>query len=203
MRDHSWGPRYWQSIWWYRWLTGNLGRDLGFALTVSGSQDGGRRTHGFLYDRARYGNDQWVPIRQVDLTLRLRRATTSTTPCTPRCTPTTTRYEIEGMVWSNIPLRNRRQSPDGEMLTTRIAEGMTTWRYEDLVGSGLAEYLDQVVDGTPVGIADGAVTARRRCELGGHLAASGETSRPRSERWVRGSAAGSAQRRSTRHGARS
>ena len=65
-------------------------------------------------------------------------------------------YEIEGTVWSNIPLRNRRESPDGEMLTTRIAEGMTTWRYADLVGSGLAEYLDQVVDGTPVGIADGA-----------------------------------------------
>ena len=65
-------------------------------------------------------------------------------------------YDIEGTVWSNIPLRNRRESPDGEMLTTRIAEGMTTWRYADLVGSGLAEYLDQVVDGTPVGIADGA-----------------------------------------------
>ena len=59
-------------------------------------------------------------------------------------------------MWSNIPLRNRRETPDGELLTTRIAEGMTTWRYGELVGSGLAEYLDQVVDGTPVGIADGA-----------------------------------------------
>ena len=67
LRDHSWGPRYWQSVWWYRWLTGNLGPDLGFALTVSGSQDGPRRTHGFLYDRARYGDDQWVAIRDVDL----------------------------------------------------------------------------------------------------------------------------------------
>ena len=32
LRDHSWGPRYWQNIWWYRWLTVNLGPDLGFAV---------------------------------------------------------------------------------------------------------------------------------------------------------------------------
>ena len=68
LRDHSWGPRYWQSIWWYRWLTGNLGPDLGFALTVSGTEDGARRSHGFLYDTARYGDDRWVPIRDVRLT---------------------------------------------------------------------------------------------------------------------------------------
>ena len=23
LRDHSWGPRFWQSPWWYRWLTGH------------------------------------------------------------------------------------------------------------------------------------------------------------------------------------
>ena len=32
LRDHSWGPRFWQNIWWYRWLTVNLGPELGFAL---------------------------------------------------------------------------------------------------------------------------------------------------------------------------
>jgi hypothetical protein len=32
---------------------------------------------------------------------------------------------------------------------------MTTWRYGDLQGAGLAEYLDQVVDGRPVGAAAG------------------------------------------------
>ena len=39
LRDHSWGPRFWQNIWWYRWLTVNLGPDLGFALHVSGAED--------------------------------------------------------------------------------------------------------------------------------------------------------------------
>jgi hypothetical protein len=30
LRDHSWGPRYWQAPWYYRWLTANFGRDFGF-----------------------------------------------------------------------------------------------------------------------------------------------------------------------------
>jgi hypothetical protein len=38
-----------------------------------------------------------------------------------------------------IPLRNRR---DGKV--TRIAEGMTEWRWGDRVGYGLAEYLDHL-----------------------------------------------------------
>jgi hypothetical protein len=150
LRDHSWGPRTWQAIWWYRWLTGNVGPDLGFALTVSSGRDGGVHRHGFLYDTARYGDDRLVPIRGVELDTdydaeplhRGMRASVRTADHT---------YQLEGTVWSNIPLRNRRAAPSGEMLTTRIAEGMTTWRCDGLVGSGLAEYLDQVVDGVPVG----------------------------------------------------
>ena len=29
LRDHSWGPRYWQAIHRYEWLTLNFGPDLG------------------------------------------------------------------------------------------------------------------------------------------------------------------------------
>ena len=47
--------------------------------------------------------------------------------------------EIEGRVLGMIPLRNRR---DGR--TTRIAEGMTEWRYQGRTGYGLSEYLDQI-----------------------------------------------------------
>ena len=53
---------------------------------------------------------------------------------------------------SLIPLRNRRENPDGEMLTTRISEGMTEYTYKGIVGYGMSEYLDQVVDGKPVGL---------------------------------------------------
>ena len=150
LRDHSWGPRYWQAVWWYRWLTINLGRDLGMACTVAGTEGGDRSAHGFLYDRARYGDDRWVPIRGVELTSdydegwyhRAVHAVVTTDDHT---------YRVEGAVWSDIPLRNRREG-----LVTRITEGMTTWRCGDLVGSGLAEYLDQIVDGRPVGAAAGA-----------------------------------------------
>jgi hypothetical protein len=55
-------------------------------------------------------------------------------------------YEVEGDVWSNIPLRNRR-----EHMVTRITEGMTRWRAEGLEGAGLSEYLDQMIDDEPVG----------------------------------------------------
>jgi hypothetical protein len=149
LRDHSWGPRYWQNIWWYRWLTVNLGPDLGFACTISGNEAGERGTHGFLYDRTRYGDDRWVPIRNVELTSDYD---AEWFPTKNKAVVTTDDhvYEVEGDVWSNIPLRNRR---DG--MVTRITEGMTTWRYADLEGAGLSEYLDQIVDETPVGTAVG------------------------------------------------
>ena len=59
-------------------------------------------------------------------------------------------YEVDGDVWSNIPLRNRREG-----LVTRITEGMTRWSCGDLTGAGLSEYLDQVVDDVPVGTSVG------------------------------------------------
>ena len=144
LRDHSWGPRYWQNIWWYRWLTGNLGPDLGFAATVSGTEDGGRRTTGYVYDGL---DGNWTPVTEVDLRTdyddrwyqRAVRATIRTEEGGE--------YEVEGEVRSLIPLRNRR---DGR--TTRITEGMTIWRTGNRVGSGLTEYLDQVVEGRPVGV---------------------------------------------------
>ena len=54
-----------------------------------------------------------------------------------------------------IPLRNRRPTPNGDMLVTRISEGMTEWTLDDgRKGYGLSEYLDQIIDGNPVGIAE-------------------------------------------------
>jgi hypothetical protein len=146
LRDHSWGPRYWQAVWWYRWLTINLGPDLGMVTTILGAEQGGSRAHGFVFDRERYGDDRLATIRDVALTTdyddgdyhRAVHATVTTDDAS---------YDVEGEVWSNIPLRNRREG-----LTTRITEGMTTWRCGDLVGSGLSEYLDQIVDGRPVGV---------------------------------------------------
>ncbi|KAI9357308.1 kinase-like domain-containing protein [Zopfochytrium polystomum] len=39
LRDHSWGPRYWQAISSYRWITCNLGSAAGFVLALVGGLD--------------------------------------------------------------------------------------------------------------------------------------------------------------------
>jgi hypothetical protein len=60
-------------------------------------------------------------------------------------------YEVSGRVMSMIPLRNRRNDTDGNLLVTRITEGMTEYVCDGRTGYGLSEYLDQIVDGRPVG----------------------------------------------------
>ena len=68
-------------------------------------------------------------------------------------------YEITGSVLNLIPLRNRRTDPEGQQLVTRISEGMTRWEmkggeHEGKQGWGMSEYLDQIIDGQPVGKAE-------------------------------------------------
>ena len=70
-----------------------------------------------------------------------------------RCTVRTDHamYEVTGTVLSLIPLRNRRTAPDGTELMTRITEAMTRFECDGRTGIGMSEYLDQIVDGHPVG----------------------------------------------------
>ena len=68
-------------------------------------------------------------------------------------------WEFSGRSLSLIPLRNRRQAPDGEWLQTRISEAYTEWtirsgEFEGRTGYGMSEYLDQIIDGAPVGLAE-------------------------------------------------
>ncbi len=150
LRDHSWGPRVWQSIPWYRWLTASFG-SLGIACTLRGDDEEGVRHHnGHVHDVERYGDDRSVPVRSIELDtdyddewFALRNRVVVTTDDHA--------YELQGVVWSSIPLRNRR---DGKV--TRITEGVTRWTCGDRVGAGMSEYLDQVVDDLPAGVRAGA-----------------------------------------------
>jgi hypothetical protein len=150
LRDHSWGPRYWQAPYYYRWLTGNAGADFGFMgsyvakRTGLGSQGGFVWEHGKLHivDDVRIATD-WRGDEKyherIHLTLSSSRSSRS--------------WNIEGSALNLIPLRNRRTSPDGEQFLTRISEGMTEWKMSDgTIGYGLSEYLDQIVDDLPVGL---------------------------------------------------
>ena len=50
LRDHSWGPRYWQAPFYYRWLTANFGDDFGFMGSRIARRDGDGTRGGFVWD---------------------------------------------------------------------------------------------------------------------------------------------------------
>jgi hypothetical protein len=147
LRDKSWGPRYWQAIEWYRWLPIMLGPDLAMMLSlIDGGPGRPARQGGMVLSGGEYHRIDSVRIdsdfdehgHQTAIRCRAR-------------TEAGIEYEVTGEVLSLIPLRNRRTTADGEQLTTRITEAMTRYRCGDLTGIGMSEYLDQVVDGWPVG----------------------------------------------------
>jgi hypothetical protein len=150
LRDKSWGPRHWQAIDWYRWCPMNFGRDFGMMLSVIGDGKGGVRQGGMVFRDGAYDLIEECAIDsdwdengyQTALRARVK-------------TEAGKSYEVSGEVMSLIPLRNRRTTPEGAELTTRITEGMTEYRCDGLVGYGLSEYLDQIVDGQPTGRAAG------------------------------------------------
>ncbi len=135
LRDHSWGPRYWQAIEGYEWLTMNFGPDLGAMVSVI-RVAGAEPRHG------------GVIVRDGELT-RVERAVIEAeyedNGLYPRSlvakveTRDGETLEIHGTVVGFIPLRNRREG-----MTTHIGEGMTEWRLGDRVGYGLSEFLRQV-----------------------------------------------------------
>ncbi|MBU2550244.1 MAG: hypothetical protein KKB20_17680 [Proteobacteria bacterium] len=146
LRDHSWGPRYWQNIYWYRWLPMNFGPGFGMMISIVTMADGKQRIGGMvlrdneyvLIDDVRIEADYDEHYYQTTLKAWARTAERE--------------YQVEGRVVSLIPLRNRRKAPDGTVLHTRITEGMTEYRCDGRVGYGMSEFLDQVVDGRPVGL---------------------------------------------------
>ena len=135
LRDHSWGPRYWQAPKYYRWLTMNFDEDLGGMATITVNRDGSERPGGFI---ARKGKP-FLNIVKVDVQTefvgeqQLHDKITATCQTADGGTP----IVITGKVLSMIPLRNRRAG-----IVTRIAEGMTEWQWDGKIGYGLSEYLD-------------------------------------------------------------
>ena len=143
-RDHSWGPRYWQNIRFYRLLIGNFDADTGFMLLKITHLDGETRRHGVFMREGLY-----EPIRDLDIVTdwsedRDQRHIT--------CLVRTDRGAevIQGRVRTLAPLRNHRMV-DGRELRTRIAEGFTEWHWNGRTGLGMSEYLDLIEGGKPAG----------------------------------------------------
>lgn len=148
LRDHSWGPRFWQAPWYYRWLTANFGGDFGFMGSRIARRDGAGTRGGFVWDGERLhlchdfevsttweGDDRY----HRSITAVLRAKDDDGSPL---------EWSVKGHVLNLIPLRNRRDE-----LVTRISEGLTQWTLDDgRTGYGWSEYLDQIVEGEPVGL---------------------------------------------------
>ncbi len=130
LRDHSWGPRYWQSTPSYRWITGNFGDDLGMLLSVIGGRKGGVLQRG----------DELIPVVDVDLETDYEPGTKFHRSLRARVKLANgEEHQVVGTVKGFIPLRNRRSG-----MSTHIGEGMTEYVLDgDRVGYGLSEYLDQ------------------------------------------------------------
>ena len=140
LRDKSWGPRYWQAIDWYRWLPMTFSEDFAMMISIVNGRPGGMVLVG----------DEYHLIREatIESDWDERRYQTGMR-CTVRTDHDT--YEVTGTVLSLIPLRNRRTDPEGKELFTRITEAMTRFECNGQRGIGMSEYLDQIVDGEPVG----------------------------------------------------
>ncbi|MEJ7583398.1 MAG: hypothetical protein WKF43_04765 [Acidimicrobiales bacterium] len=152
LRDHSWGPRTWQAPWYYRWLTANGHPDVdgraedgawGFMLSRIARADGPGTRGGFVWEDGALHLCQHAEITTAwtgadsyhdEVALGLRSGDRE--------------WRGTGRVLNLIPLRNRREGR-----VTRISEGLTEWTLDDgRVGYGLSEYLDQIIDGQPVGL---------------------------------------------------
>ena len=115
----------------------NFGPDHGLVGAVTTQRDGREVHGGYVYERGR-------PNRTIG------RVEVDTDHSGPHGLHAVVRARlhpidggaplaVEGRVLNMVPLRNRRAG-----VTTRIAEGLTEWRWGERLGYGWSEYLDHV-----------------------------------------------------------
>ncbi|MZR63305.1 hypothetical protein [Alcanivorax sp. DP30] len=151
LRDHSWGPRYWQNLYWYRWLP--LVFRENFAVNVSIVQMASGRQHiwGMVYDTRDGSEPVYDLIETASLNSTLDDRDQARAQTFSLKTVSGREYQLSGEALALIPLRNRRQTDSGEWRQTRITEAMSRFQCDGLIGYGMSEYLDQMVEGIPVG----------------------------------------------------
>ena len=134
LRDHSWGPRYWQATPSYRWLTGNFGDELGMIVRTDGNGAGGGLFH---------EGQKLVRIKETKLDTEYEPGTRYHKTLRAELHLEDGRQRLlEGRVMGFIPLRNRRKGAH-----THVGEGMTEYTLDgEQIGYGLSEYLDQPQD---------------------------------------------------------
>ena len=153
MRDHSWGPRYWQNLYWYRWLPMVFNDQFAINISIVQMASGRQHVWGMVYDTRNGGPPEYDLIETATLSSTLDDKDQAQAQVSEFTTVSGRRYHVTGEALALIPLRNRRQTDTGEWRNTRITEAMSRFECDGCVGYGMSEYLDQIVDGKPVGIA--------------------------------------------------
>jgi hypothetical protein len=135
LRDHSWGPRSWQALAYYRWLNCTFAPGFGIMVSEIGLRHGPVVRTGVLVRDGALRR-----ITGVALTTDFAPGTTYQERLAAVLTLEDGEVlELQGRVTGFIPLRNRRHGA-----LTQIGEGMTEYRIEGAMGLGISEYLDQV-----------------------------------------------------------
>lgn len=137
-RDHSWGPRWWTNIVWYRLLLAAFPDGRGFMIhKIADETNRARRSGVLLIDGA------YHEIADFDLVTEW---TAERDPARLRVNVVTEdgrKASITGEILSLAPLRNRREE-NGLELLSRIAEGHTRFEWDGVVGYGMTEYIERV-----------------------------------------------------------
>lgn len=135
LRDHSWGPRYWQAIHSYEWLTLNFGADLGMMVSIIRRSPDSVRVGGVVVR-----GDELEGIKHAEVKAEFEDNGLYHKSLEVEIeTSGGEALHVSGEVKGFIPLRNRREG-----MVTHIGEGMTEWRCGDRTGYGLSEFLRQV-----------------------------------------------------------
>lgn len=144
-RDHSWGPRYWTNIYFYRLFVANFGDDRGLMMLKRTDRQGRTHRRGVLmFDR------QYEPIVDMDV---FTEWDDNKDPAAVQLGIRTDKRKVrmKGVIRTVAPLRNHRQVGD-EVLECRIAEAFTDWTWDDgRPGIGITEYIEFMEDGQPAG----------------------------------------------------
>lgn len=151
LRDHSWGPRYWQNLYWYRWLPLVFSEDLAVNMSIVQMASGRQHIWGMVYDTRDGSEPVYDLIDTAALSSVLDDRDQAQSQTFSLKTVSGRSYHISGESLSLIPLRNRRQTDSGEWRQTRITEAMSRFQCDGMTGYGMSEYLDQMVEGLPVG----------------------------------------------------
>ena len=143
-RDHSWGPRYWENIYFHRLFEANFddGRAL-MLIKITYPNLTSRRLGVLLVD----GNYEEV----IDMDL-MTEWNAHQEPDRARIVVRTRQRHatIDVVMQTSASLRNKRKLAESTMMT-RVVEASTSYFWNGVKGHGMAEYLDKIEDGQPVG----------------------------------------------------